>query len=157
MKFGSNGSGDGQLNSPGDLTIDSSGNIYVVDTYNHRIQKFDRDGKFLMKFGSNGSGDGQFYLPSNIEIDEENVIYVADRVFPHRIQQFDTSGKFLSKFTETSDPFNIYNINHAIVLDKDGNIYDLKGSSVLSIVRKLKGFQKSSPTPSEASLPSASS
>jgi hypothetical protein len=31
--------------------VDAAGNIYVADTINDRIQKFDSNGKFLMKFG----------------------------------------------------------------------------------------------------------
>ena len=37
---------------------DLSGNLYVVDSYNNRIQKFDSNGNFLMKFGTRGSGMG---------------------------------------------------------------------------------------------------
>ena len=39
-KWGSNGSGDGQFNGPQGVAVDGSGNVYVVDAYNHRIQKF---------------------------------------------------------------------------------------------------------------------
>ncbi len=39
-KWGSSGSGDGQFESLIDVGIDSSGNVYVADTFNHRIQKF---------------------------------------------------------------------------------------------------------------------
>lgn len=39
-EFGGTGNGDGQFNWPGAIAIDGSGNIYVVDTQNHRIQKF---------------------------------------------------------------------------------------------------------------------
>jgi len=44
-KWGSYGSGDGQFNTPFGLVIDSSGNIYVVDTWNNRIQKFNSNKK----------------------------------------------------------------------------------------------------------------
>jgi len=39
-KFGSEGSADGQFTSPEGIAVDSSGNIYVTDTNNNRIQKF---------------------------------------------------------------------------------------------------------------------
>jgi sugar lactone lactonase YvrE len=40
------GSGDGMLNNPQKIALDSSDNIYVVDTGNHRINKYDSSGVF---------------------------------------------------------------------------------------------------------------
>ncbi|MBI4378159.1 MAG: SBBP repeat-containing protein [Nitrospinae bacterium] len=40
FKMGSSGTGDGQFNHPVGIAVDSSGNVYVADEYNHRIQKF---------------------------------------------------------------------------------------------------------------------
>ena len=57
-EWGSWGSADGQFDGPSGITTDSSGNVYVADTYNHRIQKFTSDGAFLSKWGSYGSSDG---------------------------------------------------------------------------------------------------
>ena len=39
-KWGAYGSGDGQFNSPKGVAVDGSGNVYVADTWNYRIQKF---------------------------------------------------------------------------------------------------------------------
>ena len=39
------------------------GNVYVADTYNHRIKKFDSNGNFITKWGRKGTGDGQFDRP----------------------------------------------------------------------------------------------
>ena len=36
-----------QFSSPRGVAVDSSGNIYVADTGNNRIQKFDENGNFL--------------------------------------------------------------------------------------------------------------
>ncbi len=47
--FGSYGSGNGQFNYPWDLTIDNSGNIYVADYGNSRIQKFTSSGNYSAK------------------------------------------------------------------------------------------------------------
>ena len=38
LEFGSLGSGDGQFDFPRGIAVDSSGNIYVTDTDNHRVQ-----------------------------------------------------------------------------------------------------------------------
>jgi hypothetical protein len=34
------GTGQGQFYWPSSVAVDASGNVYVADTYNHRIQKF---------------------------------------------------------------------------------------------------------------------
>src|SRR5579864_8526432 len=45
--FGTFGSGNGQFNSPRDIAIDGSGNIYVADAGNSRVQKFNSVGSFV--------------------------------------------------------------------------------------------------------------
>ena len=45
-----------------------SGNIFVLDEGNNRIQKFDSNGNFITKWGTVGSGDGQFNEPTGIAI-----------------------------------------------------------------------------------------
>lgn len=89
--------GPGQFNLPQGVAVDTSGNIYATDSFNHRIQKFDSNGNFLLKFGSVGSGNGQFKFPSGVAVDTSGNIYVADNN-NHRIQKFDSNGVFLLKF-----------------------------------------------------------
>ncbi|HAO22533.1 MAG TPA: hypothetical protein DCQ37_19970, partial [Desulfobacteraceae bacterium] len=69
---------------------DSSGNIYVADSGNDRIQKFSGSGKYISQFGTSGSDDGQFSYPYAIAIDISGNIYVADNG-NDRIQKFSVS------------------------------------------------------------------
>ena len=62
-KWGSFGTGDGQFNGPVGIATDSSGNVFVDDLNNQRIQKFDNNGNFITKWGSYGYEDGQFSNP----------------------------------------------------------------------------------------------
>src|ERR1700754_2333591 len=48
--WGDRGKEPGQFNTPHSIAIDASGNVYVADRGNHRIQVFDGDGKFLRQF-----------------------------------------------------------------------------------------------------------
>jgi len=43
--------------------VDSGGNVYVADTDNNQIQKFNASGEFITKWGSFGGDDGQFIYP----------------------------------------------------------------------------------------------
>ncbi len=86
-KWGSRGTEDGQFFHPGAVAVDSSDNVYVADSTNHRIQKFDSDGTFITKWGSRGEGDGQFTHPQRAALDSSDNVYVADGS-NNRIQKF---------------------------------------------------------------------
>jgi len=77
----------GQMQLPFGVALDSGGNIYVVDSGNSRIQKFDPRGTLLGVVGSVGSGPGQFNQPSDIAVDGAGNVYVVD-TWNHRIQKF---------------------------------------------------------------------
>jgi tripartite motif-containing protein 71 len=96
-KWGFSGSDAGQFKSPQGITVDSSGNIYVADSGNNRIQKFNSNGVYISQFGSYGSGDGQLKNPTDIAIDSSGNIYVADNG-NHRIQKFDSNGNYLTQW-----------------------------------------------------------
>ncbi|MGB0384285.1 MAG: flippase activity-associated protein Agl23 [Ardenticatenaceae bacterium] len=78
---------EGLLWGPRDLAIDQEGNIYVTDTGNKRIQKFDSQGTFLAQFGGGGTEPGQFSEPVGITVAPNGTIYVAD-TWNRRIQSF---------------------------------------------------------------------
>ena len=48
-RFGSwRGSGDGEFDKPRSVHFDAVGNLYVVDSSNHRVQKFDTEGRQVL-------------------------------------------------------------------------------------------------------------
>lgn len=91
------GTGDGQLIGPRGAAVDSSGNLYIADTGNDRIQKFTSSGAFLAKWGTDGSADGQMNQPYDVAVAPDGSVYVAD-TSNHRIQKFTSSGTFLAKW-----------------------------------------------------------
>jgi hypothetical protein len=94
LKWGSEGSADGQLKRPSGVAV-SDGLVYVADSNNHRIQVFNTsDGRFVRKWGSKGSAIGQLELPRGVAI-STGLLYVADS-YNHRIQVFKASdGSFV--------------------------------------------------------------
>jgi len=54
------------LFGPRGLRVDASGNVWVADTGNNRIQEFSSSGAFVQTFGSLGGGNGQFVGPVGI-------------------------------------------------------------------------------------------
>lgn len=139
--WGDLGSGDGQFKFPDatsradfGITTDTDNNVYVVDTGNHRVQKFDTDGNYLGKWGSQGSAPGDLYFPGSIDIASNGKIYVTDTL-NHRIQVF-------KKILSTSN-------NKAIIVSGGGsyagnNLWDATQMSANFAYRTLtyQGFTK---------------
>lgn len=85
--WGDSGTGNGQFSSPHSIAVDGSGNLYVTDTGNHRVQKFSSGGAYLTQWGAQGAGDGQFFYPAGVALDAGGNVYVADTA-NDRIQKF---------------------------------------------------------------------
>jgi sugar lactone lactonase YvrE len=116
------GLGDGQLSSPRGAAVDSAGNLYVADSGNDRIQKFDGDGAFLAKWGSDGSGDGQMNQPYDVTVAPDGSVYVADTV-NHRIQKFTSTGMFLAKWGGAGTGDGQLVQPEGVATDSAGNVY----------------------------------
>ena len=116
--------GEAEFNSPYYLVVDSKDNVYVVDRNNHRIQKFNSDGEFLLMWGRNGgdgtsgNGEGEFNYPHEIAIDKNDNVYIADSR-NHRIQVFDSEGAFLFQLGDES----VFGFPKVVAVDSDLNIY----------------------------------
>lgn len=86
LTIGSKGDKPGQFNHPTGITVDSSNNLYIVDSGNHRIQKFSKTGDFIATIGEEGKKPLQFKNPSGICIEVvSRKVFVADTE-NHRIQ-----------------------------------------------------------------------
>jgi DNA-binding beta-propeller fold protein YncE len=121
-KWGSGGSGNGQFNSPWGIAVDNSGNVYVVDTGNNRVQKFTSSGAYVTKWGSLGTGNGQFHEPYGIAVDSSGYVYVADRE-NNRIQKFTSSGGYIHQWGTAGSGDGQFNKPQGITADTSGNIY----------------------------------
>jgi DNA-binding beta-propeller fold protein YncE len=105
----------GDMWNPAGLALDSGGNLYVADSGNNRIQKFDSTGAFERMWGKGvdtgggnlctaASGDvctqgadgglkGEMFQPSGVAVDPGGNVYVAD-YGNNRIEKFSASGVF---------------------------------------------------------------
>ncbi len=70
--------GQGQVIHPADLTVDKTGNLYIVDEKGHRVLKYSSDGTFLLTFGEYGDANGQFIAPFRIAALTDGTLLVAD-------------------------------------------------------------------------------
>jgi tripartite motif-containing protein 71 len=91
--FGAPGSLGGQFNGPQGIAVDSTGNIYVADTNNNRIEKFSATGTFVCEWGAAGTANGDMTFPTDVQIDGSGNVYVAD-TSNNRIDVFNSNGVF---------------------------------------------------------------
>lgn len=95
------------------IAVDKEGNILVLDGGNHRIQEFDKNGKYLQTIGREGQGPGEFEDPAGMALDSaEDNIYIYDR---YKLHIFDRNGKFKQVIKLPKFP-------HQFGITKDGNI-----------------------------------
>jgi DNA-binding beta-propeller fold protein YncE len=121
-QIGSRGSDPGMLKNPRGLAADASGNIWVADTSNDRLQKFNGDGTLLQVIGRPGSADGEFDSPAAVAVSPKGNIIVADKG-NRRVQVFSAKGVFLGAFGKPGKESGQFNAPVGVAVDGSENIY----------------------------------
>ena len=139
---GVTGSADGnganaQFYYPAGGAVDSAGNIYVADEYNHSIRKIDTSANVTTLAGTGlaGSADGnganaQFYYPAGVAVDSAGNVYVAD-FYNQTIRKIDTSSNVTTfagatgvKGTNDGNGANAqFHYPYDVAVDSAGNVY----------------------------------
>jgi sugar lactone lactonase YvrE len=118
-KAGVTGEGPDTFNSPSDVIVAPSGDIFVADGHggntNARIVKFSSSGKFIKAWGKKGSGPGEFDTPHTLAFDSKGRLFVGDRA-NRRIQVFDQDGNFIEEWRQYGGPSGIF-------IDSKGILY----------------------------------
>jgi sugar lactone lactonase YvrE len=153
-----------QFNYPRGICLDATGNLYIGDSWSHRIRKIDTQGNvstyagggnvFAVQ-GTSSFLDGpdttaRFWAPTEVSIDSAGNLYVAD-AYNQRIRKVDT-GRVVSTWAGSgpvgpnaggfqNGPGNqaLFKIPAACYAGPDGSIYVGDGSSYR--VRKIDPAQ----------------
>ncbi|MDH5691865.1 MAG: 6-bladed beta-propeller [Gammaproteobacteria bacterium] len=122
--IGKRGEDSAEFNLPLQLSTDTEGNIYIVDSANFRVQGFNPQGKHIVSFGSAGRQPGQFSRPKGITTDLNGNILVVDTAFGN-FQIFDPQGKLLLHVGErsTAGGPGLFMLPAGIEVDENGRIY----------------------------------
>jgi sugar lactone lactonase YvrE len=99
MFEGGKGTKPGQFDEPVGIAVDRSGNAWVADTRNARIQKFTASGLFIASIGTKGTGYGQFGEPNGIAIDRAGNMYVTD-AGNHRVEKLAPDGSVIAQWSD---------------------------------------------------------
>jgi len=89
----------GTFNEPWDVAVAHDGSVFVADTFNHRIQKFDSSGRFIKMWGIFAQGDTpeSFWGPRGIAVDEDGNVFITD-TGNKRVVVFDTDLNYKTQF-----------------------------------------------------------
>ncbi|GHA56354.1 hypothetical protein GCM10007389_04930 [Pontibacter akesuensis] len=132
LLLGGRGTLPGEFNNPKGIAVAPDGTLYIADTQNHRIQKFDKNGEFLLSYGSFGAASGQFNMPTQLALDKNGNLYVAD-TNNNRIQVFNSDGGFIKQISATANPALPHFYPADVTVDAHGKIYvaDVSRYSIL--------------------------
>ncbi len=115
------GSGD-LLYGPRAIAFDSAGNVYVSDTGNKRVIKYDANGNMITAVGGLGDGDGQMQEPVGLATDAQDHLYVAD-TWNMRIQVFDADLNYLRQWRVMAwEGTSVVNKPY-LAVDASGNVF----------------------------------
>ncbi len=117
--FGGNGSGNGQLNAPLGITSGASGQIYVADNGNRRVEVFDSSGNYLATiFGT----AGQISYPQGVAVSSSGLVYVTDSGY-NRVEVFNSSGTYQTSFGSYGSGPGQFAFPYGVVVSASGQVY----------------------------------
>lgn len=120
--WGSEGSGEGEFQSPIYVAIADSGNIYVSDWGNYRMQVFSDDFEFIEEWVLFGDEEPHFRIPSGIDFDAEGNVLVAVSGIG-RVQKYSPTHDFITQWGISPTAPGQFNNPFDIDVDSEGNIF----------------------------------
>jgi hypothetical protein len=143
--FGESGPGEGQFTEAGGVAVNqTSGDVYVVDEGNSRVERFDAEGKYLGQFNGSGEAPEPLSSPGGIAVDNScslhtpvltestaptckefdpsnGDVYVADS--GHSVvDKFNPAGTYKGQLTETSAGEHLSELHGGVAVDSNGAV-----------------------------------
>ena len=121
-KAGVAGSGEGQFNKPRMIAVAPSGDIYVTDSENGRVEVFSATGGFLSILGKKGTKAGEFSQPVSIAINTNGLIYVGDKS-KGVVDEFKANNEFIASIgTKGEGPGELEAVD-GVLTSPEGQLY----------------------------------
>jgi tripartite motif-containing protein 71 len=133
-KFGVDGTAKATatgLFGPRGIAVANDGEVWVSDTGNHRVVRYDAALGGLEAFGTHGAGPGEFSSPVGIAVAPAGIVYVAD-TGNQRIVLLDSSGQFQ---TSWKVPGWERAVEPHLEVDDDGSVWTTDAGSAEALLR----------------------
>ena len=114
----------GSFYEPWGIAVGPEGEVYVTDTWNHRVQKFTPEGEFITEWGYFGQAETgtAFWGPRDILVDGEGRVFITD-TGNKRVVVFTSDGEFLTAFGTAGLLEGQFDEPVGLAVDADGRIY----------------------------------
>jgi len=114
----------GTFNQPWGIGVAPDGSVYVADTWNHRIQKFNSQGEFVSMWGYFGQAERPegFWGPRDVAVDSAGQVFVTD-TGNKRVVVFDGDGVFITQFGSAGMGAGQFDEPVGITVDLAGLVY----------------------------------
>jgi tripartite motif-containing protein 71 len=106
---------------PGGGIAVTGGYVFVADSGNNRIERFNLQGGEAMTWGTKGGAPGQFSYPRGVAANESEVIVSDDD--NHRVEKFDLEGAFVAMAGTNGTGAGQFGFPYGVALDAAGNVY----------------------------------
>jgi DNA-binding beta-propeller fold protein YncE len=138
QQFGSAGSGNGQFNGDYGLAVDPSGNVWVADSGNNRVQKFSGAGVYQAQYLAGPTpASAKFNKPKGVAVDPSSgVVWVADSG-SSRIQRYN-GGTSWTIFGSSGTGLGQFRTPLGLDVDASGNIWIADSSN--NRIQKFNGI-----------------
>lgn len=107
---------------PTSCATSTQGDIYILDSDNTRILKFNSEGDFLLEFGNYDSGDFSLSSPTKLALSQDSKIFVIDE---NNLTVFDQYGMGLLKLNSKVNPENINITYNNLIVNTSDSLYYL--------------------------------
>lgn len=145
--FGGEGSGNGQFKEVAGVAVnDSTGEVYVVDEGDNRVERFSAGGAFESQFNGIAAPNGVFSSPTGIAVDNSTEpldpstgdVYVIDTGH-HVIDKFNAAGVYEGELTETAGGVPLEEL-YGVAVDPYGNVWVYESNGYVDEFDDFGGF-----------------
>lgn len=105
---------------PTGVAVSTQGDLFVLDSDNYRILRYNLNGSFMQEIGGNDAGNFKLIDPIGFSVSQQNYIYVIDQ---NNLLIFDQFGNGISKTELSSFPTNINITGRHLVISAENIIY----------------------------------